>query len=65
MKLSLDKPTEQCVGGGGRIVASRGVKDTRRTQYTKSTKQDSQGLAKTEMAIMESAWICARSSVVI
>jgi hypothetical protein len=47
---------------GERIVGARGVKDTRRTSPTESTKQSSQGFTETEAAITDPAWVCARSS---
>jgi hypothetical protein len=43
-------------------VGVRGIKDTRRTWPTESTKQGSQGLTETEMTVTEPAWVSARSS---
>lgn len=46
---------------GGRIVGAKGVKYNTRTQPIESLSR-AHGASKTELTIMESAWVCGRSS---
>ena len=47
---------------GRKDCRSHGVQDSRKTWPTESTKQ---GLTETQVAIMEPAWVCARSSYML